>query len=206
MLFFDSSAYRKSSSYSLCAKSSNMFGAPFLLLQVCFLFTLSEAKLSIIQPEAAAKDFNVSNIPNAGTCSYTAIITTSCSSTRYTRDQISISFGDAYGNQIYAARLDDPSSRTFERCSTDTFDISGPCAYQICYLYLYRTGPDGWKPENVKISGHNSRAVTFTYNTFIPNDLWYGFNWCNAPPSSAQKSVQRWPVFAIAGLLVFLIL
>ncbi|XP_018500820.2 embryo-specific protein ATS3B-like [Pyrus x bretschneideri] len=206
MLFFDSSASRKSSSHSICGKSSNMFGALFLLLQACFLFTLSQAKLSIIRPEAAAKDFNVSKIPNAGTCSYTAIITTSCSSTRYTRDQISISFGDAYGNQIYAPRLDDPSSRTFELCSTDTFDIYGPCAYQICYLYLYRTGPDGWKPEYVKIYGHNSRAVTFTYNTFIPNDLWYGFNWCNAAPSSAQKSAQRWSMFAIAGLIGFLIL
>lgn len=68
MLFFDSSASRKSSSHSLCAKSSNMFGAPFLLLQVCFLFTLSEAKLSIIRPEAAAKDFNVSNIPVTAIC------------------------------------------------------------------------------------------------------------------------------------------
>lgn len=33
-------------------------------------------------------------------CSYTVIISTSCSSSRYTRDQISIAFGDAYGNQV----------------------------------------------------------------------------------------------------------
>ncbi|KAK8714679.1 hypothetical protein V6N13_042030 [Hibiscus sabdariffa] len=95
----------------------------------------------------------------------------SCSSTTYTRDQISIAFGDAYGNQIYAPRLDDPSSRAFERCSSDTFEINGPCAYQICYVYLYRTGPDGWKPETVKIYAYNSRAVTFYYNTFIPHDI-----------------------------------
>ncbi|KAF3947226.1 hypothetical protein CMV_026609, partial [Castanea mollissima] len=43
---------------------------------------------------------------------------------------------------IYAPRIDDPSTRAFERCSSDTFQINGPCAYQICYLYLYRTGPD----------------------------------------------------------------
>ncbi|KHG29941.1 Envelope glycoprotein [Gossypium arboreum] len=74
--------------------------------------------------------------------------------------------------QIYAPRLDDPTSRAFERCSSDTFEIKGPCAYQICYVYLYRTGPDGWKPETVKIYGYNSRAVTFYYDTFIPGDTW----------------------------------
>ncbi|KAF2299655.1 hypothetical protein GH714_002230 [Hevea brasiliensis] len=37
---------------------------------------------------------------NANSCSYTVQITTSCSSTRYTRDHISLAFGDAYGNQV----------------------------------------------------------------------------------------------------------
>ena len=37
---------------------------------------------------------------NVKSCSYTASITTSCSSTKYTRDQISLAFGDAYGNQV----------------------------------------------------------------------------------------------------------
>ncbi|KAF7813289.1 embryo-specific protein ATS3B-like [Senna tora] len=74
--------------------------------------------------------------------------------------------------QIYAPRLDDPSSSTFERCSSDTFQIDGPCAYQICYVYLYRSGPDGWMPESVKIYGHDTKAVTFYYDTFIPKDTW----------------------------------
>ncbi|MBA0806444.1 hypothetical protein Gohar_005897, partial [Gossypium harknessii] len=52
---------------------------------------------------------------------------------------------------IYVPRLDDPASRAFERCSSDNFEIKGPCAYQICYVYLYRTGPDGWKPEQVTL-------------------------------------------------------
>lgn len=43
-------------------KQSNMIKAlSLLLLQVAFLFTLSEAKSSIIQPEPA-KDFNISQI------------------------------------------------------------------------------------------------------------------------------------------------
>ncbi|KAA8540482.1 hypothetical protein F0562_024599 [Nyssa sinensis] len=87
---------------------------------------------------------------NVRSCSYTVSIRTSCSSPRLTRDQISLSFGDAYGNQVYAPRIDDPSSRTFERCSVDTFQIYGPCTYQICYFYLYRSGYDGWKPESVQ--------------------------------------------------------
>ncbi|KAL6006307.1 hypothetical protein ACLOJK_040353 [Asimina triloba] len=79
--------------------------------------------------------------------------------------------------------LDDPYSRTFERCSTDTFTISGPCTYQICYLYLFRRGSDGWKPESVKVYPPNSRGITFTYNKFLPNGVWYGFNLCNGGSS-----------------------
>ncbi|KAK8537080.1 hypothetical protein V6N12_043259 [Hibiscus sabdariffa] len=126
----------------------------------------------------------------------------SCSSTTYTRDQISIAFGDAYGNQIYAPRLDDPSSRAFERCSSDTFEINGPCAYQICYVYLYRTGPDGWKPETVKIYAYNSRAVTFYYNTFIPHDIWYGFNYCNSS-SSSNRLIGRMSLLLVILWFVF---
>lgn len=37
---------------------------------------------------------------NFGSCRYTVIIKTSCSSPRYTRDQISLSFGDGYRNQV----------------------------------------------------------------------------------------------------------
>ncbi|KAB1210801.1 hypothetical protein CJ030_MR2G014105 [Morella rubra] len=139
---------------------------------------------------------------SAASCSYTVVITTSCSSTKYTRDQISISFGDAYGNQIYAPRLDDPSSRAFERCSSDTFQIYGPCAYQICYVYLYRSGPDGWKPGSVKIYGYNSRAVTFYYDTFIPSDIWYGFNLCQTASSSNQHSGLSWFIYAMLGFTV----
>ncbi|KAI3910738.1 hypothetical protein MKW92_052837 [Papaver armeniacum] len=116
---------------------------------------------------------------DANACSYTVAIKTSCSSTSFTRDQISLAFGDAYGNQVYAPRLDDPSSRAFERCSTDTYHLSGPCTYRICHLYLYRVGSDGWKPENVKIYAPGSRISTFNFNVFVPYGVWYGFNFCN---------------------------
>lgn len=42
----------------------------------------------------------LTKMQNFGRCSYTVIISTSCSSPRYTRDQISLCFGDGYGNQV----------------------------------------------------------------------------------------------------------
>lgn len=80
--------------------------------------------------------------------------------------------------QVYVPRLDDPGSGTFERCSTDTFEIYGPCTYQTCYLYLYRSGYDGWMPEKVTVYSYYYQPVTFYYNTYIPNDIWYGFDYC----------------------------
>ncbi|CAH8385356.1 unnamed protein product [Eruca vesicaria subsp. sativa] len=117
-------------------------------------------------------------LEGAKVCSYTVIIKTSCSSVSYTRDKISIAFGDVYGNEVYVKRLDDPKSRAFERCSSDTYKINGPCMRDVCYLHLLRQGSDGWKPENVKVYGSSIRSVTFYYNLFLPNDVWYGFNVC----------------------------
>ncbi|KAF9613504.1 hypothetical protein IFM89_008351, partial [Coptis chinensis] len=155
-----------------------------LLFLTSLFFIISQAKSIITQqPQPLKNSLQIKNTasttPNA--CSYTVKIKTSCSSTSFTRDQIGLAFGDAYGNQVYAPRLDDPSSRTFERCSTDTFQISGPCMrYKICYIYLLRMGSDGWKPDSVKIYDRNSQTVTFNYNTFIPYGVWFGFDFCNS--------------------------
>ncbi|TYH70731.1 hypothetical protein ES332_D05G136600v1 [Gossypium tomentosum] len=152
-----------------------MMRAVIYLLPLTFIFfTIADGKriLPLLQPQP------LESFKNVGSCTYTVSIRTSCSSTTYTRDQISLAFGDAYGNQVYAPRLDDPYSRTFESCSTDTFQIKGPCTYQICYLYLYRSGYDGWKPESVTVYGYYTKAATFNYNVFIPNGVWYGFDFC----------------------------
>ena len=142
------------------------------------------------------KECVLQNDEASSSCSYTVSIKTSCSSPPYTRDYISLAFGDAYGYQVqflptdtfekkwmnplqvYVPRLDGPRSGTFERCSTDTFEIYGPCTYQTCYLYLYRTGYDGWMPEKVTVYSYYYQPVTFYYNTYIPNDIWYGFDYC----------------------------
>ncbi|KAJ8755992.1 hypothetical protein K2173_024537 [Erythroxylum novogranatense] len=149
------------------------------LFYLAFFLNLSEARLLLPLPHTL-RSFKINTTQVATSCSYTVKISTSCFSTRYTRDQISLAFGDAYGNQVYAPRLDDPHTRAFESCSTDTFQINGPCTYQICYLYLYRYGYDGWKPKTVTVYGHYISPATFYYNTFIPNAIWYGFNYCNA--------------------------
>ncbi|CDP10407.1 unnamed protein product [Coffea canephora] len=160
-----------------------------LLLFASFLavvITISEAR-SLPPPTSTLlphllKSFEIKpnqSAASARSCSYTVTIKTSCSSSSYTRDRVSLAFGDAYGNEVYAARLDDPSSRTFERCSTDTFRIRGPCTYDICYLYLLRVGSDGWEPESVKVYVPDGRAITFNYNTFLPDGVWFGFNHCN---------------------------
>ncbi|ONK81052.1 uncharacterized protein A4U43_C01F24710 [Asparagus officinalis] len=127
----------------------------------------------------------------ARACSYMVRITTSCSSPRYTRDYVSISFGDAYGNQVYVPRLDDPSSGTFERCSTDTFKVQGPCGYGVCYVYLYRSGYDGWIPDSVTISDLNYRkTITFYYRVPIPAGVWYGFNHCGGYVTAAANATE----------------
>ncbi|XP_011015712.1 PREDICTED: uncharacterized protein LOC105119287 [Populus euphratica] len=109
-------------------------------------------------------------------------------------------------NKIYAPRVDDPSTRTFEQCSSYSFQISGPFGYQICYVYLYRSGPDGWKPDTVRISGYYSRNVTFTYNTCIPRDVWYGFNLCHNASSALQRGIPQWFLYTNLAVLASFIL
>lgn len=180
-----------------------------VLLLFCFAtaltFSVSESKSAVSLQPHALESFDVGYIQMKGAenCSYLVMITTSCSSPKFTTDKISIAFGDASGNQVYGARLDDPKSGTFEQCSSDSFQIDGPCASAICYAYLYRSGATdnkGWKPESVKIYGYNSDAVTFTFNSTIPSDTWYGYNHCDTPTppsSSIQLSIQKWVLFVM---------
>ena len=126
------------------------------------------------------------------TCSYTVRIKTSCSSPSRTSDAISVAFGDAYRNEVYAAGLagSSSSSRAFERCSTDTFRIGGPCGYGVCYLYLRRAGRVGWTPEWVRVYEPTSDTPsTFYYGDPLPDSVWYGFNRCpNRAAASSPSS------------------
>ncbi|CAK7345512.1 unnamed protein product [Dovyalis caffra] len=161
-----------------CSQTLNRMGDDDGIMASTWNLALWPISISPTLQPHVLKSFNPKNTQAAKSCPYTLVIKTSCSSKTYTRDKISLAFGDSYGNEVYIKRLDDPSSGTFERCSTDTFQINGPCVYDVCYLYMLRTGSDGWKPESVKIYGPYTKTVKFNYNKFLPNGVWYGINVC----------------------------
>jgi len=140
--------------------------------------------------ESALKSGKVDTV--GGSCSYVVQIKTSCSPFAGTDDRVSISFGDPFGNQVYVARLDDPTTDTFERCSIDSFTILGPCVYNVCYLYLMRVGSDQWKPEWVRVYYGRSLSVSFYYDVFIPTSVWYGFNFCNTVTATQSALSNMW--------------
>ncbi|CAN7046141.1 unnamed protein product [Brassica rapa subsp. trilocularis] len=122
-------------------------------------------------------------------CPYTVIVTTSCFSPDLSRDQITFALGDADGNKVVARRLDEPltGGGGFEKCSSDTFQVKGQCLDTICSLYIYRSGLDGWIPETVEIYEEGSKSVKFDFNKNVPDNTWYGHNYCNKtglPPPS----------------------
>ncbi|KAJ6882932.1 hypothetical protein NC651_029261 [Populus alba x Populus x berolinensis] len=140
------------------------------------------------------------SVPTVGTCAYTLIISTSCLSPKYTTDQISVIFGDAFGNQVFDPKLVNPFTASF---------VTGSCSLQICYIYFYRNGTDGWIPESVKIYGSFSSPALFFFNsTNVPEGQWYGIDKCQhfpaapPPPSSAPgRQLPGWLVYLILGII-----
>lgn len=180
------------------------------LLQILFvLFTLIIHRATSIPENDPIPLLSLRINPNQTTssCQYTVEISTTCASASYTRDQIGLSFGDVYGNQVYVPRLDNPSSGAFERCSSDTFQINGPCTYDICYAYLMRTGPDGWAPGYVQIhSSYKTAPIKFTFNTFLPDAVWYGFNYCQGSSSGTYRPQIINCVPALLAAMMFLLM
>ncbi|EES02382.1 hypothetical protein BDA96_03G053400 [Sorghum bicolor] len=133
-------------------------------------------------------------------CTYTVQIKTSCSSPRSSADAVSLAFGDAYRNEVYAARL--TPRYGFERCATDTFRVSGPCGYGVCYLYLRRSGRAGWTPEWVRVYEPATSATpsTFYYGDPLPDGVWYGFDRCVAAGAGAGAGTSSEPGAAAQAL------
>ncbi|KAE8700633.1 Detected protein of confused Function [Hibiscus syriacus] len=72
-----------------------------LLTFIFIFFTIADAKRILFLPRPLPlRSFKVNATQNTGSCSYTVSIRTSCSSIAYTRDHISLAFGDAYENQV----------------------------------------------------------------------------------------------------------
>ncbi|CAO2174785.1 unnamed protein product [Urochloa humidicola] len=113
----------------------------------------------------------------ARACTYTVEIKTSCLSPRSSRDAVSLAFGDVYKNEVYAASVS--PAYGFERCAKDTFRVTGPCGYGVCYLYLRRTGRVGWTPEWVRVyEPTSSTPSTFYFGDPLANGVWYGTDRC----------------------------
>ncbi|GLJ31730.1 hypothetical protein SUGI_0638090 [Cryptomeria japonica] len=170
------------------SQSQFLLSSYFML---AFIF-ISHCKASSLQPQIGnprEAPLTTRESEKLESCSYTVQIKTSCSAFAGTDDRISIAFGDAFGNQVYVARLDDPTTDTFERCSTDSFTILGPCVYKVCYLYLMRVGSDAWKPEWVRVYYGRSQSVSFIYDMFIPDNIWYGFDLCNTVAQQSALSM-----------------
>ncbi|CAN8298543.1 unnamed protein product [Cochlearia groenlandica] len=143
-----------------------------------FIFVTHAFDLSIIQMEAE-------------TCPYTVVVMTSCLSPKSTRDQISLTFGDADGNKVKTPKLGGSvrGPADLGQCSTDTFQVKGQCLVNpICSLYISQSGLDGWVPESIEIYSEGSKSVKFDFSKSggaLLNAM-YGQNNCNAttvPPS-----------------------
>ncbi|GJN37340.1 hypothetical protein PR202_gb26281 [Eleusine coracana subsp. coracana] len=134
--------------------------------------------------QAAAAEDGGASLRRA--CTYTVKVKTSCGSAaaRWS-GAVSLAFGDAYRNEVYVARL--TPRYGFERCATDTFRVSGPCGYGVCYLYLRGAGGrDGWAPEWVRVFGPTSSTPsTFYFGGPLPAGVWYGFDRCVRRPGPA---------------------
>ncbi|XP_058768876.1 uncharacterized protein LOC131642674 isoform X1 [Vicia villosa] len=113
-------------------------------------------------------------------CSYLITIKTSCDSPRNSKDHIGLLFGDSLDSEIYVPRLDGPDSGPFRRCRTMSFDVKAPepCMGEICKLYLFRNGTDGWMPETVTAYDYHYPPVIFNYNFFLSEGPGVGHNYC----------------------------
>lgn len=68
----------------------------FYISKLVYMFVINFSLFDFLIPFA----FVVMKMKNSESCPYTLIISTSCFSPEHTGDQISISFGDAHGNQV----------------------------------------------------------------------------------------------------------
>ncbi|CAL4951900.1 unnamed protein product [Urochloa decumbens] len=141
------------------------------------------------QEEAVAVGGVGEGVTRRRACTYTVEIKTSCSSPRSSRDSVSLAFGDVYRNEVYAATV--TPAYGFERCAKDTFRVSGPCGYGVCYLYLRRTGRVGWTPEWVRVyEPTSSTPSTFYFGDPLANGVWYGTDRCLRRPAAAAGSSE----------------
>ncbi|KAF9668277.1 hypothetical protein SADUNF_Sadunf15G0112200 [Salix dunnii] len=151
----------------------------FLLLSAFIFVAVSKADQRINKFQPHGHDsFNPGLIQQARTCSYTVVISTSCLSPKYTTDQISITFGDAFGNQICYVY----------------FYRNGTVGWIPQSVEIY--------------GSFSTPAVFFFNSTTVPEGEWYGINKCQniptAPPPSSAIRLQIIPGWFLCLILGFL--
>lgn len=83
----------------------------------------------------------------------------------------------------------------FGRCAIDMFEVSGPCMREkVCSLYLKKVGSDNWRPGWVKVHQQDSNGVVhvsyvFYFRVFVPENVWYGFNYCHSKGNNYMPHV-----------------
>ncbi|XP_015877091.3 embryo-specific protein ATS3A [Ziziphus jujuba] len=125
-------------------------------------------------------------------CSYSIEIETSCAPSAETIDHVSVRFSDSQGDWIIVKHLKNPTNGKkklyvgFGRCAIDMFEASGPCMREkVCSLYLKKVGSDDWRPGWVKVHQQDGNGVVkesymFYFRVFVPENVWYGFNYCHS--------------------------
>lgn len=170
---------------------------------ILIVFILS---INVVSPLAKANQpTNLASQISEGNCSYLIQIETTCAPSADTTDHISVRFIDSSGNLIIVKHLRNPkllnspkydlkksagrenSEFQFKRCSISSFEAKGACMKKsVCALYLKRVGSDDWRPGWVKVlhQEDSGRAVpvsyTFYFRTFLPGNVWYGFDYCHS--------------------------
>ncbi|KAK1434064.1 hypothetical protein QVD17_10982 [Tagetes erecta] len=154
------------------------------------LISTSLGSRSLTQKPQSNPNFKINSTDNE--CAFLVETVTSCSSTSHTKDEISLVFGDASGNQVDAPRLNDPRTSMFDQYATASFGLRGPCmSSDICYLNIYRSGDDGWMPESVIIYELDiMKPIQIYLNEWIPANDWYRVGYCNYKRGSQTVSLS----------------
>ncbi|XP_004487219.1 embryo-specific protein ATS3B-like [Cicer arietinum] len=154
-----------------------------LILTFSIIVDLSQATPTLITQHTIQtnQSSTLNSIEREGdTCNYKITIKTSCYSPPSTTDQIDLLFADAHGTEVFVPRLDGRASGTFDQCTTSIFNIRGKaCVDEICKVYVYRRGSNGWIPKTVTVNDYINPPLTIYLNVYIPNDgAGYGHNFC----------------------------
>ncbi|KAL6011162.1 hypothetical protein ACLOJK_001606 [Asimina triloba] len=167
--------------------------------------------INIILPFVDSNQPTKQHLPaKQGNCSYAIKIQTTCAPFAGTTDAVGIRFGDLAGNLVVVKHLRNPQLvfdpregkrkhgslyGGFKRCAVDMFVVNGTCmAGNVCSLYVKKFGLDRWMPGWVKVlrqPSKNSRMLpisyTFYFRKFVPENVWFGFNYCGSNRGSQPQ-------------------